>query len=82
MHKVQSNTNNVFFFLRFYLFIYERHRKRGRDIGRRRSRIPAGSLIPDSIPGLPGSQPEPKADAQPLSHPGAPNSGYWDDFTR
>ena len=24
-------------------------------------------------PGTPGSWPEPKADAQPLSHPGAPN---------
>ena len=26
----------------------------------------------DSIPGLPGSRPELKADAQPLSHPGVP----------
>ena len=30
-----------------------------------------GSLMQDSIP---GSQPEPKADAQPLNHPGAPKS--------
>ena len=30
----------VFFFLRFYLFIHERHRKRGRDICRGKSRTP------------------------------------------
>ena len=61
-----------FFFLRFYLFIHERHRERGRDTGRGRSRLHAGSLMWDSIPGLQGSCPEPKADAQPLSHPGVP----------
>ena len=38
------------FFLRFYLFIHERHRKRGRDIGRGRSRVLTGSLMWDSIP--------------------------------
>ena len=40
-----------FFFLRFYLFIHERHRKRGRDTGRGRSRLHAGSPIWDSILG-------------------------------
>ena len=40
------------FFLRFYLFIHERHRERGRDTGRRRSRLHAGSPTRDSIPGL------------------------------
>ena len=44
---------------------------RGRDIGRGKSRLPAGSQLWDSIPG-PGSHPELKADAQLLSHPGAP----------
>ena len=39
-----------FFILRFYLFIHERT-KRGRDIGRGRSRLPAGSLMWDLIPG-------------------------------
>ena len=28
-------------------------------------------------PRTPGSQPEPKADAQPLSHPGAPKPRYF-----
>ena len=36
------------------LFIHERHTERGRDIGRGRSRLPAGSLMWDSIPGLQG----------------------------
>ena len=43
-----------------------------RDTGRERSRVPAGSLMWDTIPGLWGSCHEPKADAQPLSHPGVP----------
>ena len=30
-------------FLRFYLFIHERHTERGRDIGRGRSRLPWGA---------------------------------------
>ena len=42
----------IFFFLRFYLFIHERHRERGRDTGRGRSRLHAGSLTWDSILGL------------------------------
>ena len=44
-----------FFFLRFiYLFIYDgqRERERGRDTGGGRSRLHAGSLMWDSIPGL------------------------------
>ena len=38
----------------FHLFIHERHteRERGRDIGRERSRLHAGSLMWDSILGL------------------------------
>ena len=51
-----------------------RDRERGRDIGRGRGRLPVGSPMWDSIlgldPGTPGSHPESKADAQPLSHPG------------
>ena len=39
-----------FSFLRFYLYIYERHRERGRDTGGGRSRLHAGSPMRDSIP--------------------------------
>ena len=42
--------DKVNFFLRFYLFIHERHREKGRDIGRGRSRLPVGSLMQDLIP--------------------------------
>ena len=41
-----------FFFLRFCLFIHKRLRERGRDVGRGRSRLPAGTLMWDLIPGL------------------------------
>ena len=53
--KVVSHIENGIkmqcFFLRFYLFIHERHTERGRDIGRGRSRLPVGSLMQGSIPG-------------------------------
>ena len=39
------------FVLRFYLFIHERHTKRGKDIGRGISRVPIANLMRDSIPG-------------------------------
>ena len=41
--------SHFFFFLKV-LFIHERHRERGRDMGRGRSRLPARSLMWDSIP--------------------------------
>ena len=43
------HTEFISFFLRFYLFIHERHRERGRD----RSRLPARSQMQDLIPGPP-----------------------------
>ena len=46
-------------------------KERGRDIGRRRSRLPTGNPMQKSIPGPPGPQSEQKTDAQPLSQPGA-----------
>ena len=51
----------------FYLYIHERHRERGRDISKGRTRLPAGSQMLGFGPR--GSWPEPKADSQPLSHP-------------
>ena len=46
-----------------------RYTERKRHIGRGRSRLPTGNPMWDLIPGT-GSWPEPKTDAQPLSHPG------------
>ena len=58
---------------RFYLFIHERHTERGRDRGRGREKQ-APCREPDTglDPGTPGSRPEPKAGAQPLSYSGIP----------
>ena len=41
-----------FIFFNFYLFMIVTQRERGRDIGRGRSRLHAGSPMWDSIPGL------------------------------
>ena len=49
--RITKNAS-LLIFLRFYLFIHERHRERGRDMGRGRSRLHAGSPAWDSIPGL------------------------------
>ena len=64
--------SNGFLFERLiYLFTHETHRERQRH----RQRI-KGGWQPDVglSPRTMGSWPEPKADAQPLSHPGAPSS--------
>ena len=53
----------------------------GRDIGRGRSRIPAGRPMRGTPPEDPGVSREPKADAQPLSHPGAPNQFFIDHYS-
>ena len=55
----------------------ERERERGRDTGRGRSRLHAGSLMWDSIPGTPGSRPEPKGDAL-TAEP--PRCSFFKDF--
>ena len=58
-------------FLRFYLFIHERWRKRQRHIGRGRGRLPAGSPMQDSIPGPQGHGlgPSRHSTAEPPGHP-------------
>ena len=49
MVKSKQNLSLLFFFLKIYLFIDERHREWARDTGRGRSRLPAGSPMWDSI---------------------------------
>ena len=59
------------YIFRFYLFIHERHRERQRYRQREKQapyREPNVELSPRTL----GSCPEPKANAQPLSHPGVP----------
>ena len=55
------------------LFIHERHRERQRP-RQREKRAPCREPDVGLGPRTPGSPPEPKADAQPLSHPGVPKS--------
>ena len=57
----------ITFFFRFYLFIHERHIDRQRE-KQAPCREPNAGLNPKT----PGSHPGPRADAQPLSPPGAP----------
>ena len=41
-----------FFFIKDFIYLLMRDRERGRDIGSGRRRLPTGSLMWDSIPGL------------------------------
>ena len=67
----------LFFFLIFYLFIHERHREREAKTQAEREkqashREPDAGVNPRTLE----SRPEPKTDAQPLSHPGAKETGF------
>ena len=53
------------------LFLHKRHRERQRH-RQREKQAPCGEPNAGLDPKTPGSQPEPKADAQLLSHPGIP----------
>ena len=53
------------------IYLFTRHTEKGRDIGRGRIRLPAGSPMWRLDLRTPGSRPELKADAQPVSHQGA-----------
>ena len=65
-----SKASDEFFFLRFYSFIHERHRQREKQ-------FPLRDPDVGLDPGTPGSCSEPKADAQPLSHPGVPSDEFF-----
>ena len=69
-YMVRDNSALLLFF-KIYLFMRDRKRERGRDTGRVRSRLATGGRMQDSILG-PWDHAEGKADAQPLSHSGAP----------
>ena len=61
----------VFFFFKDFIYLFMRDTERQRHRGREKQapcREPDVGLDPRTL----GSQPEPKADAQPLSHPGVP----------
>ena len=62
-----------FFFLRFYLFIHDRHREREAVTqAEREKQAPCREPDVGLDPGTPGSRPELRAGAQLLSNPGIP----------
>ena len=62
----QKSLKSFFFFLRFYLFIHEKHRERGRDTGSiQGTRCGTWSWVSRITPWAEGS-------SRPLSHPGCP----------
>ena len=68
--KFKMTFGKLFFFL-IKKIIHERHRERGRDIGRGRSKLLMGTLMWDLISGPWDHNLSQRPDAQPLSHPGA-----------
>ena len=61
-----------YYFLKILLFIHQRHRERQRQ-RQREKQAPCREPDVGLDPRTSGSWPEPKADAQPLSHPGLPH---------
>ena len=62
-----------FLFFRFLKFTHKRHTQRQKLMQREENQAPCREPDMGLDPETPGSRPEPKADAQPLSHPGAPD---------
>ena len=68
----------LFLFLRFYSFIHSSEMQRERQRHRQREKqAPCGDPKAEFNPRTLGSRPEPKADTQPLSHPGVPHPSFW-----
>ena len=65
----------IFFFLRFYLSIHERHTEREAETQAEGEAAPCREPYVGLDPRTPGSRPGPKAGAKPLSHPGIPSLG-------
>ena len=66
--RPETLTIFFFFFLRFYLFIHERHTERDRRHRQREKQAPCREHDVGLDSRTPGSHPGPKADPQPLSH--------------
>ena len=76
VHCTQKQPSWGFFFLRFYLFINERHRETQRH-RQREKQAPCREPNVELDPGTPASWPEPKSDTQPLSHQESPQQNIF-----
>ena len=72
-----SITSEVQIFLKDFIYLFINERQRGRD-RQREKQTPLGEPDVELDPRTLGSQPEPKANAQPLRHPGAPKVQIFD----
>ena len=64
-------------FFKDFVYLFMRHTEKERQRHRQgEKQAPSGELNVGLYPRTRGSRPELKADAQPLSHPGAPEDGY------
>ena len=51
VRNLSRKSQCVFFFFKDFIYLFMRDTERGRDTGRGRNWLPAGSLMQDSIPG-------------------------------
>ena len=78
MDLIQNPNIHTLFFLSVYLFMRNRERESERQRYRQREKqVPCRKPNMGLDLGTPGSRPEPKADAQPLSHPGIPKHTHF-----
>ena len=71
--STQSTPEYLFFLIFIYLFLRKRERQRHRQ---KEKQAPGREPNVGLNPSTPGSPTEPKADAQPPSHPGVPTPEY------
>ena len=71
-HWLERLLKNLFKKIFLNLFIHERHTEREAETGQREKQAPFTKPDVGFDPRSLGSRPEPKADTQPLSHPGVP----------
>ena len=67
----------LFFFFKDFIYLFMRDTQKEQRHGKREKQAPSREPDVELDPRTPGSHPEPEADAQPLSHPGAPVLYYF-----
>ena len=66
---MQENIENLnYMIIKDFIYLFMRHRERGRDTGRGRSRLPAGNPMRAHEPRVPLPPPQPPPRIQPPNH--------------